>query len=156
MRRLRVGGSFLVLTALLLFGLAEAAVASGKPERETITFSDTFEDDFLSEACGVDVTTSLEGRVTFLTFSDQAVGPQEVTTVHVELVAMAGENEYRFRDVGIDQVRVEPDGTVVLMIVGQVPFGFTGVLKIDLTTGETILEPHHVLDTTRACEALTA
>jgi hypothetical protein len=29
----------------------------GKPEMETITFSDTFEDEFLTEACGIDVTT---------------------------------------------------------------------------------------------------
>ena len=48
-----------------------------------------------------------------------------------------------------------PDGTVVLVIVGQVPFDFTGVLMIDLTTGETILEPHHIVDTTRACHLLT-
>jgi hypothetical protein len=71
-------------------------------------------------------------------------------------VATAGDNQVRFRDVGIDLVRVEPDGTVILSIVGQVPFGFTGVLKINLDTGEAILEPHHIVDTTRACELLTA
>ena len=41
----------------------------------------------------------------------------------------------RFRDVGADVVRIEPDGTATLMIIGQVPFDFTGVLKIDLETG---------------------
>jgi hypothetical protein len=44
------------------------------------------------------------------------------------------------------------------MIIGQVPFGFTGVLKIDLATGETILEPQHSLEgrVEEACEKLTA
>jgi hypothetical protein len=35
---------------------------------------------------------------------------------------------------------MEPDGTVVLSITGQVPFAFAGVLKIDLETGDVILE----------------
>ena len=50
------------------------------------------------------------------------------------------------RDVGIDQVRVQPDGTVILSIVGQVPVEFTGVLKINPETEEVLLEPHHVVD----------
>ena len=41
------------------------------------------------------------------------------------------------------------------MVVGQLPFDFTGVLKVDLTTGEVILEPRHTVDTTRACRLLT-
>lgn len=147
----------------IVVGLATASVLTlggtasgvGPPERETITVSETFEDEFLSEACGVDVTTSVSGRVTFLTFPDQPVGPQDLTSIHLGFIATAGDNTVRFQDVGIDLVRVEPDGTVVLMIVGQVPFGFTGVLMIDLTTGETILEPHHIVDTTRACRLLT-
>ena len=36
----------------------------------------------------------------------------------------------------MDLVRVESDGTVILMVVGQVPFDFTGVLKVNLTAGE--------------------
>jgi hypothetical protein len=72
----------------------------------------------------------------------------------VTLVATAGDNSVQFKDVGIDLVLVEPDGTAILMIIGQVPFEFTGVLKIDLATGEVILEPHAV-DTTRVCRLLT-
>jgi hypothetical protein len=45
---------------------------------------------------------------------------------------------------------------VILSIVGQVPFEFTGVMKINLETEEVILEPHHTLDTTQACELLTS
>ena len=143
------------LAAVLVLALSEAAAAAGKPEMETITFSDTFDDDELSDECGLDVTTSVDGRLTFFTFPDRTVGPQEVTSVHVNFTATAGDNVVRFNDVGIDVVRVQPDGTAILMIVGQVPFDFTGVLMLDLTTGEAILEPHHVLDTTRVCHLLT-
>jgi hypothetical protein len=55
--------------------------------------------------------------------------------------------------VGIDQVRVQPDGTAILSIVGQVPLGFTGVLKLNLETGEAILEPHHFVDIAEVCAA---
>jgi hypothetical protein len=143
------------LLAMLLFTFAEAATAGGKPVKETITISETFEDDFLSDACGVDVTTSVEGQITFFTFPDRPVGPQELTSFHLTLVATAGDNSAVFHDVGIDLVRVVPDGTVVLMIVGQVPFEFTGALKVNLETGEVILEPHHEVDTTRVCHLLT-
>ena len=143
------------LAAVLVLTLSDVAAAGGKPEMETITFSDTFDDDELSDECGVDVTTSVDGRLTFFTFPDRPVGPQDLTSVHVNFTATAGDNVVRFNDVGIDAVRVQPDGTAILMIVGQVPFDFTGVLVIDLGTGEAILEPHHVLDTTRVCHLLT-
>lgn len=60
MRGYRLAGSLLGMAAVFVFVLAETAVAVGKPEMETLTFSDTFEDEFLTEACGVDVTTSVD------------------------------------------------------------------------------------------------
>jgi hypothetical protein len=155
MRRHRIVAWSLALAALLSVSVAQSAWAVGPPEMETITFSDSFEDEFLTEECGVEVTISLTGRVKFFTFPDQPIGPQDITSIHVNIVATAGDNQARFNDVGIDLVRVEPDGTAVLMIVGQVPFGFTGVLMIDLETGETILEPQHVVDSSRVCRLLT-
>jgi hypothetical protein len=155
MRPHRSVGSILGLAAVLVLSLAGTAAAIGPPEIETETFSDTFEDEFLTNACGVDVTTSFEGRLTFFTFPDQPVGPQDITSVHVNLVATAGDNAVQFKDVGVDLVRVEPDGTVVLMVVGQVPFEFIGVLMVNLETDEAILEPHHSFDTTRVCHLLT-
>jgi hypothetical protein len=156
MRRRRTAWSLAILGALLAVGLGATAAAAQAPVKETITIDETVVDEFLSEACGVEVTTTATGQVTFFTFPDRPVGPQDLTTINVALVATAGDNQIRFRDVGIDLVRVQPDGTVILSIVGQVPFEFTGVMKINLDTGEVILEPHHTLDTTRACELLTA
>lgn len=154
MRVFRSPTLFLTVVALITLAFGASGATAAPPEMETITFSDTFEDEFLTEACGVDVTTSVNGRITFMSFPDRPVGPQDLTSVHVDLVASADDNQVRFKDVGVDLVRVEPDGTVTLMVVGQVPFEFTGVLKINLTTGEVILEPRHTVDTTRACRLL--
>ena len=42
--------------------------AAAAPVKETITISETVVDEFLSEACGVEVTTTATGRVTALPF----------------------------------------------------------------------------------------
>jgi hypothetical protein len=155
MKRPRTTGVLAVLGALLVVVLGATAAAAQAPEKVVIQVHESVADDFLTAACGVPVTTTATGRITFFTFPDGTV-LQDLTTLNISLAATAGDNQARFRDVGIDQVRVQPDGTVILSIVGQVPFGFTGVLKIDLDTGEAILEPHHIVDTTRVCELLTA
>jgi hypothetical protein len=155
MRHRLAVASLVGLIAVLVVALAPAAGAGGKPVMETITFTDTFEDEELSEACGVDVTTTLSGSITTFVFPDRPVGLQDLRTVNVDFLSMSGDNTVRFKDVGIDTVQVRPNGTVILSIVGQVPFDFTGVLKIDLETGEAILEPVHIVDTTRACRLLT-
>jgi hypothetical protein len=155
MRRQRTTGVLAVLGALLVVVLGATAAAAQAPVKEVIQVDETFVDPFLTAECGVEVTVTLSGRVTV--FTHDGVVLQEHTTLNVSIVATAGDNQARFRDVGADQVRVQPDGTVILSIIGQVPFGFTGVLKINLETGEVILEPHHETDdTTRVCERLTA
>jgi hypothetical protein len=81
-----------------------------------------------------------------------------LNTINVGLTATAGDRTFRFRDVGSDQVRIEPDGTAVLTITGQVPFAFAGVLKIDLETGDAILEPQPIRaekQLAKACAVLT-
>jgi hypothetical protein len=155
MRRRRTSGLLAILGALLTVVVGATAAAAQAPVKETIPLSGTFQDEFLTEACGVEVTVTATGSITFFTFPDRPVGPQDLVTVNVALVATAGDNEVRFRNVGIDLVRVEPDGTVILSIVGQIPAEFTGVMKINLDTGEVILEPHHFV-TTRICELLTS
>ena len=147
------------LAGVLLVALLVAPGAfAGKPTMERIAVDETFPDGFLTEECGVPVTTRAQGHVIMRTFEGEGTGVAEVNTLNIELTAMAGDNTYRFRDVGADLVRIEPDGTAILMIIGQIPFGFSGVLKIDLETGEAILEPQHSLEGNieKACAALTA
>ena len=81
----------------------------------------------------------------------------EVLTVNVGLTATADGRVFRFTDIGANVTRIEPDGTAVLLISGQVPFDFAGVLKIDLETGEAILEPRDRSEEqlARTCPVLT-
>ena len=136
--------------------VAPGAIA-GKPTTERLDIDETFPDEFLTDACGVEVTTRAQGHVIVRTFSGEGTGPAELRTINIAFTATADGNTYVFRDVGTDLVRIEPDGTAILMIVGQIPFNFTGVLKIDLETGEALLEPHHTLEerVDEACETLT-
>ena len=136
--------------------IAPGALA-GKPAFERIAIDETALDPFLTDACGVPVTTRAQGQITTRTFAGGGTGPAVVRTINVALTATAGDNVFRFRDVGADIERIEPDGTAILMIIGQVPFAFTGVLKIDLETGDAILEPQHSTedDLEAACATLT-
>jgi hypothetical protein len=156
MTRRRTSGVLAVLGALLVVVFGTTAAAAQAPEREVIQVEDEFVDEDLAEECGVDeVNVTVTGRVTLFTFPDGTV-LQDLTTVNLEVVWSAGDNQVRVRDVGIDQVRVQPDGTVILSIVGQVLFGFTGVMKINPETGEVILEPHHFFDIEDVCAQLAA
>jgi hypothetical protein len=146
-------GGILVVTALVAPG-----AWAGKPTIERFDVDEIFADDFLSEACGVPVMTRARGHVIVRTFTGDQTGPAEIRTLNIAFTAMAGDNTYRFRDVGADHVQVKKDGTEILMIVGQIPFDFTGALKINLTTGEVIHEPTHSITgrVEEACAALTA
>jgi hypothetical protein len=150
------GVSIWLAGVLLVAVLVAPGAFAGKPTMERVAIDETFDDDFLTAECGVPVTTRALGHITFRIFEGEGTGVAELTTINIGLIAMAGDNTYRFRDVGADLVRIESDGTAILMIIGQVPFEFTGVLKIDPETGEAILEPQHTLDTEEACAVLTA
>ena len=141
----------LSIVAFCLVGTANA----GKPTVEVIEIDETIADTFLTEECGVDVTTRIVGRVRLREF-DRTKGTLAVNNVNFTLTATAGDNTARFRDVGADHVRMTPHGQLILSIIGQVPFDFKGVLKIDPETGEVLHEPSAGYDTTRVCARLTA
>jgi hypothetical protein len=124
--------------------------------KETITISDTFQSPILTPACGVEVTITITGTLRILTFPNRPVGPQDLAIANIKWVATAGNNQVPFRNVSIRQVRVGPDGTAILSTAGHQPVEFTGVMKINIDTGEVILEPQHFADIPRLCELLTA
>jgi hypothetical protein len=147
-----------VVSVLALVGVLSPGVAPGAPPTfETIVVDETFADEFLTDQCGVAVTSHIQGKVKIRTFSGERTGVAEVTSISLGVTATADGRVFRFRDVGADVVRIEPDGTAVLSIAGQVPFSFAGVLKIDLETGEAIFEPRDRSEEqlARACAALT-
>jgi hypothetical protein len=147
-----------VASIIVLAGVLSPGVGVGAPPTiERFEVDETFSDEFLSEACGVEVTTHIEGIVIERTFSGDGTGATQVSTINIAITATAGDRTFRFRDVGGDLTRIEPDGTAVLYITGQVPFFFAGVLKIDLETGEAIFEPRDRSEQqlARACAVLT-
>lgn len=147
----------IIVLAVVASSLAAPAIAAG-PVIERIPIDDEFVDEFLSEECGVEVFTRAEGMVITRTFEDDGTGPIRLATINIGFTASAGGNTVRFRDVGADLLRREPDGTLVLSIVGQIPFNFTGVLKLDPETGEVLQAPQNstVDEVDRVCAALTA
>jgi hypothetical protein len=154
----RRSASSLVASVFVVAAFIAPAAIAAKPTIERLDVDESFLDEFLTEECGVEVTTRAQGHIIVRTFSGERTGPAELRTINIALTATADGNTFRFRDVGADLVRIEPDGTAVLMLIGQLPFDFTGVLKIDLETGEAILEPHHTIfeeQLEAACEALT-
>jgi hypothetical protein len=147
-----------VASVLVLGGLLSPGVGVGAaPVIEVIPIDITFEDEFLSDECGVAVTTRIQGLRIVRTFDGEGTGVVEVITVNEAFTATAGDRTFRFRNVGADVTRIEPDGTAVLLITGQVPFFFAGALMIDLETGEAILEPRDRSEEqiARACAVLT-
>jgi hypothetical protein len=151
------------LVALLLALVAVAVLApsapGAKPQTVVVNIDDSGPDDFLTAECGVPVTFHAVGRVTLRTFvPNGAAGPLQVNTVNVAVTVSSGDNSYRFRDVGADHLQQKPDGSLVLSIIGQLPFDFTGVLKIDPETGDVLHEPSHSIEDRLddACAALKA
>jgi hypothetical protein len=149
-RRLAVSVAGLLAVGALV---APGALAA-KPTFERIAVDETFPDEFLTEECGFPVETTAFGHITMRTFDTGDKGVTEVVSVNVGLTATANGREFRFRDVGSDVERITPEGEVILSVTGQLPFQYTGTLKVNVTTGETLVEPRHVTDTDEACAVL--
>ena len=63
------------VTVIALVGLVWAGVAAGAaPTIERINIDETFADDFLTDACGIDVTTTVHGFVIERIFSGEGTG----------------------------------------------------------------------------------
>ena len=139
---MRIHRRALPLGAVLLsLGLAAPAAEGAKPSLERIVVDDQFVDEGLSEICGFEITLRAMGKVTLREFPDGRL--DAVNNVNVVVTLSANGNTYTLHDVGADVAKVLKDGTIQLAIIGQVPFGFTGVLKIDPETEEVSHEPRH-------------
>jgi hypothetical protein len=148
----------IMVAVAAMVGLGIPTAHAAPPTIERIDIDEEFPDEFLTAACGFPVTVAERGHIIIRTFTDRDKGVVEVLTINLAVTASANGNEYRFRNVGADVTRVTPDGTVILSIIGQSPFGFTGVLKVNLDTGEVIHEPQHSTaeDLEEACAILAA
>jgi hypothetical protein len=144
-------------------GMAAAVVGGATPALaappviERIAVDDTFPDPFLTAACDdVPITTTFRGQIITRVLAGGGNSPLELSTVNLTATATSANGSYQFKNVGADLLRQEPDGTLVLSIIGQVPFAFTGILRIDLDTDEVLFEPQHNTedDLEEACAVL--
>ena len=153
---MRIHRRALPLGAILLsLCLAAPAAEGAKPSLERIVVDDEFVDEALSDACGFEITGHAVGKVTLREFSDGRLAT--VNNVNIVFTLSANGNTFSLRDVGADVTKVLNDGTIEVAIIGQVPFGFTGVLKINPETEEVSHEPQHdteASDLEAACAAL--
>jgi hypothetical protein len=127
----------------VLFAAAALLPASAAGAPPTIVREDvdeTFVDEGLSEACGVEVTAHLTGHA--ITRTREGGGVLEVFTVNLTGILTSEFGSFKVKDVGSDAVRMTPDGQVIVSISGQVPFDFKGVLKFDGATGEELHTPN--------------
>ncbi len=145
--------SSVVAAAVLAAVLAPAAPALAAPP-EVTPIDGQFDDEFLTEECGVAVSTTVSGQVRIREFERNS-GVVSVLTINLTLVATAGDNSVRFKDVGADLVRIAPDGSGVVQVSGQVPFDYKGVVRYDLETDEVVFESSGPFTTDRVCRALT-
>lgn len=121
--------------------------------RETIPMSDTFPSKILSDACGFDVTISFTGSLTITTFPNRPAGPQDLKFFIAAIVFTHNNKKVRFEQVATEITRVEPDGTVTSTVAGKT-VEFTGVLKTNVETGDTILQSHKITDHEAICKRL--
>lgn len=141
MRTIPRASAAISAAALLLAATATPALAA-PPTIERTPIEATFADSFLTEECGVDVTTTLSGFRIERSFLDSDGNLLSVATINVTGTASSALGSFRFKDVGADHMKVAPDGTVTISIIGQVPFDFTGILVFDLDAGEVVKGPH--------------
>ena len=126
---------------LLGTALVVAPVSAGKPETERVSIDDTFVDDELSEACGVEVHVQETGHITFRTFTDADGNPvREVNNYAVRVRLWSVNGEIRAQDVGADRATYLDDGSIVVIIIGSVlSFSIPGEGRFYSDAGRSML-----------------
>ena len=110
----------LILASLAALLLA-APVAAGAPVIERVPVDDQFHDDFLSDVCGVDVTGHVFGHVIFRSYTDAGGAlVRELNTYALTNVFSSEHGSVRAKDVGVDRVSHQADGSIVNVIIGNV------------------------------------
>ncbi len=115
-RSLRVLGLGL-LTAMLVAAPANA----GKPEMERLPIDEVFVDEFLSEACGAEVTAHFTGHIIFRLFEDAEGNPvRELHTFDTGGTFTSVNGSVTFKDVGADRITYLSDGSLIQVVIGNV------------------------------------
>jgi hypothetical protein len=101
--------------------LVTAPVSAGKPEMVLDAFDTTFVDDALSDSCGVEVNAHVSGHTIVRVFTDADGNPvRELNNYAVQAHWWSINGDIHVRDVGADRVTFFDDGSVQLIIIGNV------------------------------------
>jgi hypothetical protein len=122
--------------------LVAAPVSAGQPQMEREDFDDVFVDEFLSEACGVEVTAHVTGHIIVRIFTDADGNPAREVDNYATRVSWSSENgAIHAVDVGADRVTYFEDGSVLVFIIGSVQsFSIPGQGRVYADVGRTMLE----------------
>ena len=135
-RLLRVIG--LGVVAMLLLA---APASAGKPVLERIPVDDLFVDDFLSAECGAIVTAHIGGHINFRIWLDADGNPVRELNNYALTATWTSEHGSLFaKDVGVDRVTYQADGSIVNVIVGSVrSINVPGQGRVYADVGQTTL-----------------
>ena len=121
--------------------LVAAPVSAAQPVIDRQSVDDTFVDEFLTEACGVEVTAHITGHVTFRVFLDANGDPARELNNYGIAVTFESENGIvRAVDTGADRITHLPDGSLVLTIIGNArSINIPGQGRVHFNVGTTTL-----------------
>ena len=128
----------LILASLSTLLLAAPAMAA-RPTMERVAVDDLFVDDFLSEVCGTEVTGHVTGHITFRAFNDASgTTVRELNNYALTAEYRSAQATIRAKDVGVDRVTYQPDGSLINVIVGTVQsFQVPGQGRVYADVGQT-------------------
>ena len=117
MRRISRAIGLALLGAMLSAGPASAA----QPDRTFHSVDEESVDEFLSEACGTEITVHVTGHWIERIFFDEAGEPVREVNNYAFHVTYSSENgEITTGDVGADRATHHPDGSLTVTIIGSV------------------------------------
>ena len=106
---------------LLAAVFVAAPVHAGKPVMERVPIDDLFVDEFLSEACGAEVTAHFTGHIIFRLFEDAEGNPvRELHTFGLAGTYQSENGTVHVRDVGADRIEYLQDGSLIQVVLGNV------------------------------------
>lgn len=124
------------LALLVVAGPASAAA----PLQDHVVIDDRFTDEFLSDACGVEVTAHFTGHIGFRAWFDEVGEPlRERNTFALSGVYSSANGAVRVRDVGVDRVTYEPDGFVNVIVGNVQSIQVPGKGRVYSDVGQTTL-----------------
>lgn len=127
-----LGALFMAVT------LSAAPVFAAQPEMERVPVDDVFVDDFLSDACGVQVTAHVTGHFILRTFTDAAGDPTRAVNNYAISVAWSSVNgALGAKDVGADHITFLDDSILVVIIGSVQSISLPGQGRVYQDTGRT-------------------